>query len=967
MDKSDIRKWFLKQAHSKEADTSNAVKQGVAKKGEAAIPVVEAAKLSRSTSGTSSAKSKVNEGIRSPLQTSPSPPVKRQKGVSTDNSNVAIEKPSSKRLCIESKDDVGIKSESPVKEKRKRGQASDVGQDLSSDTPLKTPAKTVGRGVPSSTEKPDNKPVSSGRGQGGYGRGGGYGYMPARVTPPHKGEKDVPEGADDALAGLTFVISGTLDSLEREEAEDLIKRHGGRVTSAVSKKTSYLLADEDVGGRKSEKAKELGVPFLTEDGLFNLIRASKKKNSAAKCVEKAVLTPRGGANVLSSPKGVKSNSIGKRTAHEAETIDRKTSRALRPSTSEKSGPAEVESWPQKHRPKSSDEIIGNQSIVKQLRDWLNLWEKHHLHSGPREGKGKKQTNGGSSTTAVKKAVLLSGPPGIGKTTTARLLSQELGYQALEVNASDSRGKSDSKVQKGIGGSTANTIKEMVSNESLSFKGTNWTTNHQKSVLIMDEVDGMSGGDRGGIADLIASIKASQVPIICICNDRYSQKLKSLINHCLPLAFRKPTKQQMAKRLQQIAQTEGLHVDEVTLEELADQSNGDMRMALNQLQYMSLRSKSLKYTDMKSRLLASRKDEDITPFTAVDKLLGYDGGRLRMDERLDATMSDPDLVPLLIEENYLNYRPSGAGRDESGTARMDLVARAAASIADGDIVNVQIRRFRQWQHAQMSAFMSSIIPAALMHGQREVLTQGERNFNRFGSWLGKNSSLNKKIRLLEDVHVHMLASRNCEPTREAVRLDYVKVLALQLTVPLRRLNKDEAVLKVVDVMDEYSLTQDDFDTILDITKFQGHANLLDGVQPATKTALTKAYKQREQDRRVRSADLLPSILPGQKKSAKKIVHVGLLESEAIDDDELIKDDAAELSGEEENGETDELEETGADLLKKAQTGFEIIVKSGEVKGARRNNGRLEATNAKSNLPKKRQNPSNTESKGGKRKK
>ena len=68
--------------------------------------------------------------------------------------------------------------------------------------------------------------------------------------------------------------------------------------------------------------------------------------------------------------------------------------------------------------------------------------------------------------------------------------------------------------------------------------------HQKTVLIMDEVDGMSAGDRGGVADLIASIKVSKIPIICICNDRYSQKLKSLVNHCLPLNYRKPTKQQV---------------------------------------------------------------------------------------------------------------------------------------------------------------------------------------------------------------------------------------------------------------------------------------------------------------------------------------------------------------------------------------------------------------------------------------
>ena len=55
---------------------------------------------------------------------------------------------------------------------------------------------------------------------------------------------------------------------------------------------------------------------------------------------------------------------------------------------------------------------------------------------------------------------------------------------------------------------------------------------------MDEVDGMSGGDRGGVQDLIESIKRSRVPIIAICNDKYHQKLRSLRNHCLELEYRR---------------------------------------------------------------------------------------------------------------------------------------------------------------------------------------------------------------------------------------------------------------------------------------------------------------------------------------------------------------------------------------------------------------------------------------------
>ena len=58
--------------------------------------------------------------------------------------------------------------------------------------------------------------------------------------------------------------------------------------------------------------------------------------------------------------------------------------------------------------------------------------------------------------------------------------------------------------------------------------------------------------------------------------------------------------------------------QIALEELSERVNGDMRMALNQLQYMSLRSQVLNYADIRTRLMASAKDEDVTPFSAIDK-------------------------------------------------------------------------------------------------------------------------------------------------------------------------------------------------------------------------------------------------------------------------------------------------------------------------------------------------------------
>jgi DNA ligase (NAD+) len=78
--------------------------------------------------------------------------------------------------------------------------------------------------------------------------------------------------AGEQLAGKTFVITGTLPSLTREQAAELIESHGGKVSGSVTKKTSFLLAGE-AAGSKLAKATELKVPILDEAGLQRLIGA----------------------------------------------------------------------------------------------------------------------------------------------------------------------------------------------------------------------------------------------------------------------------------------------------------------------------------------------------------------------------------------------------------------------------------------------------------------------------------------------------------------------------------------------------------------------------------------------------------------------------------------------------------------------------------------------------------------------
>jgi DNA ligase (NAD+) len=78
-------------------------------------------------------------------------------------------------------------------------------------------------------------------------------------------------GEGGALGGVTFVITGSLPTMSREEATEFIENHGGRVTSSISGSTNYLLAGERPGGTKVKKAAELGVRSISEEGLRRLI------------------------------------------------------------------------------------------------------------------------------------------------------------------------------------------------------------------------------------------------------------------------------------------------------------------------------------------------------------------------------------------------------------------------------------------------------------------------------------------------------------------------------------------------------------------------------------------------------------------------------------------------------------------------------------------------------------------------
>lgn len=91
----------------------------------------------------------------------------------------------------------------------------------------------------------------------------------AGVTMKVSDDKLAPAG--DALAGKTVVISGTFEHHSRDEYKDLIMREGGKNASSISKKTSFVLAGENMGPSKKEKCQQLGIPMISEDEFLKMI------------------------------------------------------------------------------------------------------------------------------------------------------------------------------------------------------------------------------------------------------------------------------------------------------------------------------------------------------------------------------------------------------------------------------------------------------------------------------------------------------------------------------------------------------------------------------------------------------------------------------------------------------------------------------------------------------------------------
>ena len=431
----------------------------------------------------------------------------------------------------------------------------------------------------------------------------------AEVPNKHLRDQKIAEnrGKDNCLAGLTFVITGVLDSMEREECTDLIKGYGGKVTGGVSGKTSYLIAGNDAGESKVKKALEKGTKQIDEDGLFALIKKSGPPSTTTGGGAGGVCPSAGKKaepkkKAESAPSNSSVNKCGPiisscSTTPAARGKDMNAKNEARAQHDENLAPS---LWVDKYKPNKPDELMGNGDKREQLRRWLATW------GAPSQGgpSGAGGGAGGGKQDASFKAILMHGPPGIGKTSSARVVIESCGYTMVELNASDVRNKSG--LQEKVASLTQNQSINTLMNKSLvGSQGSKGTC------LVMDEVDGMSAGDRGGVQELIQLIKSTRVPIICIANDGYNQKLKSLKNYCLELKFGKPMHTIVVKRLKMIAESEGFVVNNINaLEKLYLSSGSDIRHVINALQTWRMRTSELKYDEVSSEISHGEKDSSV---------------------------------------------------------------------------------------------------------------------------------------------------------------------------------------------------------------------------------------------------------------------------------------------------------------------------------------------------------------------
>ncbi len=273
-------------------------------------------------------------------------------------------------------------------------------------------------------------------------------------------------------------------------------------------------------------------------------------------------------------------------------------------------------WAEKYRPAHLTDIVGNTTAVRQMAEWARTW------------------------TRASRPLLLYGKPGIGKTSSAWALANDMGWDVIELNASDQRTAAVIERVAGAGSTTAS------------------LTGASHKLIVIDEADNLQGtADRGGAKAIVDCIKGAQQPIILIANDLYGLS-PEIRGRCEPVQFKAVQARSIVPRLTYLCSAEKISCSEPALRSIAESAEGDIRSAVNMLYASAIGRTTLDHDQVHT----SQKDERVSIFTLITALFGR-----HSDEELMRLSRDVDDTPETIEqwvEGSIPLIPESAGTERA---------------------------------------------------------------------------------------------------------------------------------------------------------------------------------------------------------------------------------------------------------------------------------------------------------------
>jgi replication factor C large subunit len=316
-------------------------------------------------------------------------------------------------------------------------------------------------------------------------------------------------------------------------------------------------------------------------------------------------------------------------------------------------------WTEKYRPTTLSEVRGNDTARDQLREWAESWDED------------------------RRAVIVHGAPGVGKTSAAHALAEDMGWDVMELNASDSR--TGDEIDRLAGGAAMNQSLRTIDYEGGdSGDGGGRDPESGRQLLILDEADNVHGNaDRGGTRAITRLVKEAGQPVVLIANEFYDMS-QGLRDACETIEFRDVSPRSIVPVLRDVCRKEGIEYESDALEAIAERNRGDLRGAVNDLQAVAEGSRVLREEDV----VTGSRDKERGIFEYLDTVIKEADAQEALEASYDVDETPDDLI---------NWIEDNVPKDYAGAELAD----AYEHLADADVWLGRTRatqQYRFWRYA-----------------------------------------------------------------------------------------------------------------------------------------------------------------------------------------------------------------------------------------------------------------------------